>query len=123
MDDQRIWAFEESLWTGDADHYRALIDDQCLMVLPSEPHVVTGRQAIEAVASTPRWKTVELSDRQVMRPEEGLIVIAYHARAAHAEGGGDAGYEADCTTTIRRRAHEDWLVVQHSQLPPVKTAV
>ncbi|MGI4733343.1 MAG: nuclear transport factor 2 family protein [Janthinobacterium lividum] len=116
MDDARIWTFEESLWTGDADHYRALIDDQCLMVLPSEPHVVTGRQAIETVAATPRWARVELSDRQVMRPEEGLIVIAYHAQASR--DGGEA-YEAFCTTTIRRRAHEDWLVVQHSQLPPL----
>ena len=116
MDDQRIWSFEESLWTGDADHYRALIDEQCVMVLPAEPHVFTAGQAIEAVASTPRWSSVELSQRQVMRPEEGLIVIAYHARADR--DGGEA-YQAFCTTTIRRRAHEDWLVVQHSQLPPL----
>ncbi len=120
MDDARIWDFEESLWTGDADHYRALIDDHCLMVLPSEPHVVTGAQAIAAVAATPRWSRVDLSDRQVMRPEEGLIVIAYHARASNAGADEDKVYEAYCTTTIRRRAHEDWVVVQHSQLPPVK---
>ena len=116
MDDTRIWDVEESLWSGDADHYRALIDDHCLMVLPSEPHVLTGKQAIEAVASTPRWSHVELSDRQVMRPEEGLIVIAYQA---HASRDGGEPYEAFCTTTIRRRSHEDWLVVQHSQLPPL----
>ena len=32
MEDSRVWEFEKSLWTGDADHYRASIDDDCLMV-------------------------------------------------------------------------------------------
>ena len=119
MDDARIWSFEESLWLGDADHYRELIDEECVMVLPAEPHVFKAREAIEAVASTPRWSEAELSERQVMRPEEGLIVIAYRARASR-EG---ETYEAYCTTTMRRRGHEDWLVVQHSQLPPLVTSV
>lgn len=116
MDDDRIWHFEESLWLGDADHYRALIDTECVMALPAEPYVYTAEAAIEAVANTPRWSTVSFSETKVQRPEEGLIVIAYHADAAR-EGG--ERYQAWCTTTIRRRAHEDWLVVQHSQLPPL----
>ena len=119
MDDQRVWAFEESLWTADADHYRESIDDECLMVLPQPPFVMSGAQAIEAVAATPRWSSVELSGRQVARPEEGLIVVAYYARATK----GDETYEAHCTSTYRRRAHEDWLVVQHQQTPPLTAAV
>ena len=51
------------------------------MVLPAPPFVFTGRDAIRAVQDTPRWTSVELTERQVMRPEEGLIVIAYHASA------------------------------------------
>jgi len=119
MDDDRVWAFEESLWTADADHYRESIDDECLMVLPQPPFVMSGAQAIEAVAATPRWSSVELSDRQVARPEEGLIVVAYHARATK----GDETYEAHCTSTYRRRGHEDWLVVQHQQTPPLTATV
>ncbi len=118
MDDERIWTFEESLWLGDADHYRALIDEHCVMVLPAEPYVFSAEAAIEAVAHTPRWSKVDLTDRRVMRPEEGLIVIAYRARATRE---GASRYTAWCTTSIRRRAHEDWLVVQHSQLPPLVT--
>ena len=53
MEDNRIWAFEESLWTGDAAHYRELIDDECVMVLPEQPFVLSASQAIEAVADTP----------------------------------------------------------------------
>lgn len=113
MDDDRVWAFEESLWIANADHYRESIDDQCLMVLPQSPFVMSGGEAIEAVASTPRWDEVDLSERRVSRPEEGMIVVAYRARAKK----GEEAYEAHCTSTYRRRGHEDWLVVQHQQTP------
>jgi hypothetical protein len=117
MDDNRIWEFEESLWTGDAEHYRALIDDECVMVLPETPFVMAGAQAIEAVADTPRWSNVAFSEQQVMRPQEGLITIAYKAEASR---DGSSGYVAYCTTTMRRLSHEEWRVVQHQQtLAPV----
>lgn len=116
MDDNRVWAFEESLWTGDAAHYRDLIDDECLMVLPAEPFVMTGAQAIEAVSDTPRWSKVELSNNQIKRPEEGLIVVAYKA-LAHRDEGDD--YVAYCTSTYRRLSHDNWRVVQHQQTPPL----
>lgn len=115
MDDERIWRFEEELWLGDAETYRTLIDQECVMALPAEPYVYTADAAIEAVANTPRWSSVEFTERKVQRPEEGLIVIAYKAQAKR----DDEAYEAYCTTSMRRRAHEDWLVVQHSQLPPI----
>ncbi len=116
MDDDRVWAFEESLWTADAEHYRESIDKKCLMALPTTPFVMSGEQSIEAVTNTPRWSSVELDHRQVARPEEGLIIVAYRARAAR----DDEHYEAYCTSTYRRLAHEDWRVVQHSQtIPPV----
>ena len=115
MDDDRIWAFEESLWTADAAHYRESIDEECLMVLPAPPFVMSGAQAIEAVSDTPRWDEVELTERQVARPQEGLIVVAYRAQATR----GDAGYDAYCTSTYRRLEHDEWRVVQHQQTPPL----
>jgi hypothetical protein len=80
---------------------------------------MSGAQAIEAVASTPRWSSVELTERQVSRPQEGLIVVAYRARA---EKDGE-GYEAHCTSTYRWLAHEVWKVVQHQQTPPLTSTV
>ncbi len=115
MDDERIWSFEESLWIGDAENYRRLIDEECVMALPAQPYVFTADAAIRAVQETPRWMAVRFSEQKVQRPEEGLIVIAYKADASRA----GEEYVAYCTTTMRRRAHEDWLVVQHSQLPPI----
>ncbi len=116
MDDGRIWSFEESLWTADAKHYRESIDDECLMVLPTPPFVMSGQQAVEAVASTPRWTRVEFSEQQVARPQEGLIVIAYKVRA---EREGVTPYEASCTTTYRHLAPQEWRVIQHQQTPPL----
>lgn len=115
MDDDRIWRFEEKLWLGDKEVYESLIDDECVMALPAQPYVFTAEAAIQAVADTPRWSEVTFSEQKVQRPEEGLIVIAYKASASR----DDEAYEAYCTTSIRRRGHEDWLVVQHSQLPPI----
>ncbi|WP_426167728.1 DUF4440 domain-containing protein [Sandarakinorhabdus sp. DWP1-3-1] len=119
MDDNRIWEFEESLWVGDAEHYHELIDEACVMVLPQSPHVMTGAQAIEAVAHTPRWSKVTFSDQQVVRPQEGLITIAYKAEAKR---DGASGYTAWCTTTMRRLEHDVWRVVQHQQTPPLAAA-
>lgn len=116
MDDERIWSFEESLWVGDRKHYHDLIDDECVMVLPQAPFVFAGVDAKEAVAHTPRWASVTLSDRQVMRPQEGLIVIAYSAQA---EREGISPYQASCTTTMRRLGPDEWRVVQHQQTPPL----
>lgn len=116
MDDERVWAFEESLWTADAEHYRESIDSDCLMVLPNPPFVMSGEQSIQSVVETPRWSKVTLSDRKVARPQEGLIVVAYKANA---EKQGAAPYEAYCSSTYRRLGHEEWRVVQHQQTPPL----
>ena len=119
MEDQRIWEFERGLWVGDADHYRELIDDECVMVLPEKPFVFSGAQAIEAVAHTPRWSDVTFDQQQVVRPEEGLIVIAYHASASRENA---TPYTAHCTSTLRRLEHEVWRVVQHQQTPVLATS-
>lgn len=113
MDDERVWEFESGLWTGDEEHYRALIDEHCLMVLPAPANLVSGEEAMAAVAATPRWTDVDFEERLVSRPEEGLIVVAYRVVARR----GDQSYRAQCSSTIRRRAHEDWQVVQHQQTP------
>lgn len=112
MDDDRIWDFERSLWLGDAAQYRALVDDECVMVLPQPPYVLAGAAATDRVSSTPHWQEVAFSGQTVSRPQEGLIVIGYTAHASREEG---EDYEAHCTSTLRRLSHEEWRVVQHQQ--------
>ncbi len=111
MDDGRVRDFETSLWIGGEDVYRRAIDPDCLMVVPAAPFLMSGSEAIEAVAKTPRWETVEFDDLRIGRPQEGLIVLAYRVRASR----GGRSYGAHCTSTYRRVAHEQWQVVQHQQ--------
>lgn len=119
MDDDRIIEFERALWIGEGDIYRRCVSPECLMVVPEEPFVLRGEQAIEAVEHTPRWSEVELDDLQVNRVQEGLIVIAYRADARR----GDERFMAYCTSTYQRVGEQDWRVVQHQQtLPPVVAA-
>ena len=114
MDDDRVWAFEESLWTGDAENYREKMDGDCLIVVPTPPYVMSGDDAVAAVADTPRWTSVDFSDTRVARPQEGLIVVAYGIVAKRDDA---EAYEAHCTSTYRRIEHEVWTVVQHQQTP------
>ncbi|TCU51423.1 uncharacterized protein DUF4440 [Novosphingobium sp. PhB57] len=116
MDDERIWKFEAQLWTGSTETYAELIDDEAILVVPSPPFIHIGRQAVEAMAQTPRWSAVEFSEKHVARPEEGLIVIGYKAKAVRSDGD---DYEANCSSTLRRLGHEQWRVVQHQQTPPL----
>ena len=114
MDDDRLWGFEQSLWIEGPDNYREKVDPEVVMVLPHPPFLLSGEQAIASVAETPTWDRAELSERVVSRPQDGLIVVGYRVRA---EKDGHAGYDAWCTSTIRRLEHEVWRVVQHQQLP------
>ena len=115
MEDDRIIEFERALWIGEGDVFRRCVSDDCLMVVPEEPFILRGAEAIEAVERTPRWTHVDLLDLQVQRPREGLIVIAYQADACR----GDESFRAFCTSTYRRASEGEWRVIQHQQtLPP-----
>lgn len=111
MDDDRVRDFETALWVGGEEVYRRSIDPDCLMVVPAEPFLLSGGEAIEAVSKTPRWETVEFDGLRIGRPQEGLIVIGYGVRAER----GEEAYSAYCTSTYRRLEHEVWKVVQHQQ--------
>ena len=116
MEDARIWEMEEKLWHGGEEVYQQLVDDEVVMALPAEPFIFSRQQAIDAVKNTPRWDEVRFSDQKVSRPEEGLIVIGYQVEASR---GGET-YRCYASSTMRRRGHDDWTVVQHSQVVPPK---
>lgn len=113
MNDERIWEFERELWVGPSEAYDRKVADDCVMALPTDPWLLDGAEARQAVKDTPRWDEVEFSGNRVERPEQGLIVIAYRAQASR----GEEHYDALCTSTLRRVGEEDWEVVQHQQTP------
>ena len=116
MEDARIWEMEEQLWHGGDEVYERLVDENVVMALPAEPFLFTRDAAKAAVKNTPRWDSIRFSEQKVSRPEEGLIVIGYRVEASR----GEETYRCFASSTLMRRGHEDWTVVQHSQVvPPV----
>lgn len=113
MDDDRIIEFERALWVGDGDVYRRSVSSDCLMVVPERPFLLSGNDAIERVEATPRWSQVRFSDFEIRRPQEGLIVVGYQVDAER-EG---EQYGAYCTSTYQRQGQDDWVVIQHQQMP------
>ncbi|WP_108502538.1 DUF4440 domain-containing protein [Paracoccus indicus] len=120
MDDDRVWSFEESLWQASEERYHENVDAECVMALSHAPYLFQGQAATDAVSGTPEWDEVSFSNRKISRPEEGLIVVGYEVKAQKA----DVCYNAACTSVYRRKAHEDWTVVQHAQVakPEVEEA-
>lgn len=116
MEDERAWALEESLWTGDLAIHGGRIDKACLMVVPAAPWIMTAEDALRRMSEAPRWTRVAFSAQQVSRPAKGLIVLAYSAHALRDAG---HGYAAHCTSTWRRHRHGDWRLVQHQQTPAI----
>ena len=114
MDDQKIVDFERALWVGEGDVYRRCVSPDCVMVVPEQPFLLRGDEAISSVEDTPRWSSVDFSDFQIKRPQEGLIVIGYRVDASR----GDERYLAYCTSTYQRVDEHDWRVIQHQQTPP-----
>lgn len=114
MDDDRITEFERSLWIGEGEVYRRCVSPDCLMVVPAQPFVMRGKDAIAAVERTPRWPEVDISDLQVDRAQEGLIVIAYRVDASR----GTEHFRAYCTSTYLKTDGHEWQVIQHQQTVP-----
>ena len=118
MQDEQIWDYERDLWTGDSYHEKIARD--ALMVVPMEPFLLVGQAAADAMAETPRWDEVRFSEQKIARPdgpEGGLIVIAYRADARR----DDNSYMAWCSSTLLRRAHDEWVIVEHQQTLPAGT--
>ena len=112
MDDDRVWKFEESLWRASEERYHDRVDPECIMALSHEPYLFAGQDAADAVSGTPEWDEVRFEDKTVSRPQEGMIAIAYRIVATK----GGTRFAAACTSVYRRRAHDDWTVIQHCQI-------
>jgi hypothetical protein len=113
MQEPTIWKLEQDLWTGGAARFSAELDDGCLVALPPPVGILAGRPAIvESIAGAPRWTSVAMTEREMARPDDGLVVLAYRAEAHR----GDDVYRAYCSSSYHRGAR-GWRLVQHQQTP------
>lgn len=114
MTDEDAWRVEESLWTGLPSEFADRVSAHCLMAFADPVDVISGTEAAEGLNALERWATVEMTAKQLTRPGEGLVILAYRA-----EGQRDLApaYRAYCTSTYHRSDGGRWLLVQHQQTP------
>ena len=109
LDDQTLWRLEADFWTGGPAHYRACLRSDAVMVFPEPPGVIVGRDAVLAsLAGAPRWETVEMTERRLLRLGEHAAVLLYRVRALRA----GTAYRALCSSS--------WAggcMVHHQQTP------
>jgi len=83
------------------------------MGFPAPVGIMMGKAILESLAQAPRWSSVEMSARPVVRPRSDLIALGYRARGNRA--GADL-YEAFCTSSYRATTG-GWKLFQHHQTP------
>lgn len=114
MTDAELWTIEQNLWTGGPAMFASRLADSCVMALPAPAGIIAGRAAIVAsIAANPRWSTIEMTERTLVRPASDLVVLAYRATGQRV---GAAQYHAYCSSTYRRD-ERGWQLVQHQQTP------
>lgn len=108
-----LWTVEERFWTGGSD-IAAALDPGCLMAFP-QVGILEGRQTIlESLRDVSRWSEIRMTDRVLVRPKEGLAVLAYRANAKRS--GDESPYNAVCTSTYIAM-DGGWRMIQHQQAP------
>ena len=108
-----IWTFEERFWLAGVEHYETGMHPECIMAFPAPVGILTGASIVAALKDAPRWSSVEMEERQIIRPAPDAVVVAYRARAVR---DGSPAYSAYCTSTYVR-VRDGWRIVQHQQTP------
>lgn len=114
MTDEDAWRIEESLWKGSPSDFADRVSASCLMAFADPVGVISGTEAVEGINELERWSTVDMTEKQMVRPSRDIVILAYRA-----EGQRDLApaYRAYCTSTYHRSAGGRWLLVQHQQTP------
>lgn len=66
---------EECLWTGEANAFATLVAEIGIMLVSTAPFLLEGRDAVTAIADTPRLAGIDFAHGKIARPQKGLIVI------------------------------------------------
>ena len=104
---------EERFWLAGIDHFQAGMLPDCIVAFPGPVGILTGPSIVAGLEGAPRWSSVDIGERQVLRPMPDTVVVAYHARATR---DGSPAYSAYCTSTYVR-AQDGWRLVLHQQTP------
>ena len=108
--DEAVWLAEERLWLDGGEAYPALVHPEALLTLPGAG-VMNGAEATEAMEGNSGWKSVKMTEKQLLRSDKNAIVIAYRSDGVRPD---DSTYAAHCSSTYHA-VGGDWQLIQHSQ--------
>jgi hypothetical protein len=61
MTDDRAWTEDKLFRTGGEEHYRRMLDDECIMVFPAPAGIIAGPDIARSLKNAPRWAVVEMT--------------------------------------------------------------
>ena len=110
-----LYRIEEGFWLSGATHFRAHLDDRCLLAFPQEAemHGVFDREQIAATATPAnRWRGLTMRHRQMLEAGD-VAFISYRAEVTRADG---TPYSALVSSGYVRR-QTGWKLAFHQHSP------
>lgn len=104
---------EHGFWTEGANYYREHLAPSCLMVLPGVG-LMRREAVIEGIEGGERWRTVEMSDVDLLELTSDEAILVYEARAERESQ--ETPYRAHVASVYSHRAGE-WKLAFHQQTP------
>jgi hypothetical protein len=114
--EDKLFAIEEGFWLKGEDYFLEHVDERCLLAFPQmrEMHGVHSREAVAATAKHPnRWSDVEISDRQLLRPADEVVLISYRVDGRQGDG---KPYAALIGSAYAKRG-DGWKLAFHQHSP------
>lgn len=108
-----LFALEEKFWPGDAQFYRAHLDERCIVSFTEMAGLMAKEQIAGMIKEGQRWRDLKLTRQGFYQPTEDVAIITYKVTATRDSG---APHQAHVSTVYVRRA-DGWKMALHQQTP------
>lgn len=112
VSDDDIWTLEKRFWLDGEPAYREHMAESAVMLFPEPVGVLVGEAILSSLADAPRWSSIDLHERELIRVGDAMLVVAYRAEAKR----NAQNYRAICSSSYAV-IDGDWKIVHHQQTP------
>jgi hypothetical protein len=109
--DDELFALEEKLWPGDAQFYRAHLDERCIVSFTEMAGIMEKEQIAGMIKAGQRWRDLKLKRQGFYQPTADTAIITYEVTATRDTG---APHHAHVSTVYVRRG-DGWKMAFHQQ--------
>lgn len=109
---EELLGLDGALWSGGADDYREIVDEDCLVAFTQMAGVCSREEVASTVDGSQRWKNIELEPEGVITPTDDVAILTYRASADR----GDDTYRALVSSGYVKR-DGDWKLMFHQHTP------